>query len=351
MKKFVNTTIYMMMLIIFLIAAIGGSKAVNAQSPDSVVAIVNGKSITQKEVDDSITSQLLPLEQQLYALRKAALENLITRAVLEEAARKKSISLDELKKELTGGKVEISPAQVEELYTENASVFAAMSPDEAKERLRLDLETQERMKFYRAALAELRKTSSIELHLREPISPSVTSDVGSSPTMGPKDAAVTIVEFSDFQCPYCKGAQSTLKQILQKYGSQVRLIFKHLPLDIHAEAFASAKAAFCADEQGAFWKYQDALFASDSLSPAVLKKAASNLGLDLSKFGSCVNSVAAHTSILKDLAEAKRLGISSTRTFIINGRLFRGTPGLEDFQAVIQRELKSAQDISRAKQP
>ncbi len=340
MKKYVITTIYT--IGIFLFAGLCQSKAVYAQPPVNVVAVVNGKSITQQEVDETITAQILPLEQQLYALRKVALENLINKTILEAAAAKKSISLEELRKQLTAGKVEVSTAQVEQLYSENASVFAAMSPDEAKERLRLDLESQARMKLYRDGLAELRKNSRIELLLAEASLPSVMSAIGASPTTGSKDAVVTIIEFSDFQCPYCRSSQSTLKQVLQNYGKQVRLVFKHLPLEMHAQAFGSAQAAVCANEQGRFWEYQDALFSAQDLSPTSLSKIAKHLGMSDAKFKACVSSDASRATVLEDVREAKRLGIAATPTFIVNGNLVPGAISFEEFKTLIERELKSA---------
>lgn len=335
---------------VVLLVSAGGVAALQGQTQDKIVATVNGRGISQKEVDDSIAPQLLPLEQQVYALRKAALENLISRAVLEDAARKKGVTLDELKKQLTLGKVEINPSQVEAMYAENALAFGAMSPDEAKERLRLDLESQARMKFYRDSVAELRKNSTIESRLDEPRLPAVISDISAAPSIGPGNASVTIIEFSDFQCPFCRGAQSTLKQVLKDHANDVRLVFKHLPLEMHANAFAAAQSAFCAGEQGQFWKYQDALFVSESLSSDALEKTALTLGLDGVKFRACVKSEAGRTAILKDLDEARRLGINSTPTFIINGRLYQGMPSVEGFKAVITRELKIAQNTS-SKQP
>ncbi len=137
-----------------------------AQSANPVVAVVNGKNITESDVDDSITAQLHPLKEQIYALRKAALENLVTRRILEDAARKKAISIDELKRQLTVGKVHVPPGKIEQEYAEHEAVFGMMSPDEAKERLRLDFENQERMALYRNALADLRKNNRFQRHRR-----------------------------------------------------------------------------------------------------------------------------------------------------------------------------------------
>ena len=323
---------------------------VHAQAQETVVAKVNGTNITQKEVDNSLISQLLPLEQQIYALRRAALENLILRAILEDEAKKRGVSVEGLRKQLTAGKVEVLQSQVEEVYSENATVFASMSPDEAKERLRLDLESQARMRNYREAVLRLKEKADMELLLEEPKLRSVNGQ-SSAPSMGSKEAAITITEFSDFQCPYCREAQSAIKQILTNYGNNVRLIFRHLPLDIHAEAFASAQAAFCAGEQGFFWQYHDALFASEVLSPEARNRMASDLGLSTRRFSACLISEASRAAVQKDLQEARRLGINSTPTFVINGKLVRGALSFENFKAVIERELQSAQNTSSTKQP
>ncbi|MBC7928950.1 MAG: thioredoxin domain-containing protein [Rubrivivax sp.] len=304
---------------------------------------MNDRQITEKEVDASIVSQLLPLQQQIYELRKKALDNLILRAILDVEARKRGIAVEELKKQLTAVKVEVSPSEVEQIYLENASAFAAMSPDEAKERIRLDLESQARMRNYREALSKLKVAAAINIRLEEPRLPFISKD-DSSPSQGPKEAKVTITEFSDFQCSYCRTVQPAIKRVLQEYKDSVRLIFKHLPLtDIHPQALPSARAAFCAGQQGAFWQYHDALFASEDLSPEALDKAAGQLGINLPRFKSCLDSKESSAAILKDVQEAKRIGINSTPAFIINGKLISGAISFEEFKGLIERELKSAQ--------
>ncbi len=337
---------------ILVVMSIGATdkSSVRAQSEDTVVARVNDTSITLKEVDNSIVSRLLPLQQQIHALRRTALENLIVRAVLEGEAKKRGIAVEELRKQLTTGKIDVLQNQVEELYAENASAFAFMSVDEAKERLRLDLESQARMRNYREALAVLRQNSNTQVFLEEPRLPSF-SDGDNAPSIGSNEAAVTIAEFSDFQCRYCKEAQGVIKQVLRSYGSDVRLIFKHLPLDIHAEAFGAAQAAFCAEDQGLFWPYHDALFASETLSAAAFNTMATDLGLSLPKFQACVLSEASRAAVRKDMQEARRLGIASTPTFIVNGKLLRGARGFEEFKALIERELNSARNTSRTNKP
>src|SRR2546423_1328548 len=257
--------------------------SVFAQAPNAVVASVAGSDITQKQVDDSVAARLYPLQQQLYAIRKAALDNLITSRILEREAAARKISIEELRRQLTLGEIDITQAQVEEAYTQNASFFASMSPDEARERLRLDLENQARMKHYRSGLEALRKKWTVKLDFPPP--PFVSElDDGVSPAKGPAKPVVTIVEFSDFECPYCNQVQSTLKQIMESYGSDVRLVFKHMPLEGHRNSLPAARAAYCAAEQDRFWQFHDALFASPNLSAARLEEIAAELGLGMAKF-------------------------------------------------------------------
>ena len=308
-----------------------------AQTPETVLATVNHIEITQKQVDDSVAAQIYPLQQQLYAIRKAALENLITTKILESEAATRRISLDELRKQLTLGGVNVTRAQVEEAYKQNASFFATMSPDEARERLRLDLENQARMKHYRAALEALRTKWPIMINFSPPVFVSELDD-GVSPLRGAAKPLVTIVEFSDFECPFCKQVQNPLRQIVESYGREVRLVFKHLPLEGHRNSLPAARAAYCAAEQDRFWQFHDALFAVGSLSPPVFEQIAAELGLGLPKFQECVASERSRAAVVKDIEAARLLRIESTPSFVVNGRVINGALSFADFQKIIEQE-------------
>ncbi len=310
-----------------------------AQTAERVVAVVNGREIRQREVDESLISQVIPLEQQLYALRKAGLENLVTTALLEAEARRRGVSLEELRKVLTSGKVAVEVAEVETAYAENISAFSAMSADEAKERLRLDLEAQKRIALYQDAVKELRQKALIEVTLQEPRWPwLVTSE--SSPVLG-EGRLITIVEFADFQCPYCRESQRVLKQVLKAYARDTRLVFKHLPLDVHSQAFNAARAAYCAGKQDRFWEYQDELFAISSLEASALQESARALKLDLPKFDACLTSEDSRDAVTRDKREAARLGINSTPTFLVNGKMIQGAINFDSFKSFIEQELRS----------
>jgi predicted DsbA family dithiol-disulfide isomerase len=308
-----------------------------AQEPESVVATVNGAEITLKQVDETVLSATYPLQQQLYAIRKVALDNLITARLLEAEARAQGVSVEELRERLTRGEIKITRSQVEEAYTQNASFFAAMSPDEARERLRLDLENQSRMRHYRAGVEELRRKWPVVVKLPAP--PSAESDEG-SPAKGPPKAAVTIVEFSDFECPFCAQVQETLRQIMERYGGEVRLVFKHLPSEGHRNSLAAARAAYCAGEQDRFWQFHDALFASRKLSAEIFGEIGARLGLGREKFAACLSSEASRTAVVRDIEVAQRYRIDSTPSFLINGKLVKGALTFAEFQSLIERELQ-----------
>jgi protein-disulfide isomerase len=166
-------------------------------------------------------------------------------------------------------------------------------------------------------------------------------DVAAAPAKGPVTASITIAEFSDFQCPFCFRVNPTIKQLEDKYKGQVRLVWKHLPLiDTHPHAMDAAVAAEAARNQGKFWEYHDALFANqERLDPDDLKGYADRLGLDVERFEKDTRDPALKEKVQADMAEATALGVKSTPTFFINGRLVRGAMPLETFTAIIDDEL------------
>jgi protein-disulfide isomerase len=310
-----------------------------AEDGASVAAVVNGsRVITIKEVDQPIREQIHALKEKIYQLRRMALENLINNILLEEEARGRGISGEELRRSLMKGEVKVKQSQVEEFFASHSEAFGSMSEEEAKQRIRFDLEGRERLERYKAALAAIRGKARVASYIVEP--EPLRVEVGKDgPSRGTEGARVTIVEFSDFQCPYCKQATQVVEQVLKEYKSEVRIIFKHLPLPNHPLAFKAAEAAVCAAEQGRFWPYHDRLFGSTDLSAEWLKKTAVELGLDAGRFNACLGSEAARAVVLSNLQEARRLGIQGTPTFIVNGRVLRGLVSVETFKKVIDQEL------------
>ena len=163
------------------------------------------------------------------------------------------------------------------------------------------------------------------------------------PSIGPDDAPIVIVEFSDFQCPYCaRFHDQTLQPLLDAYPGKIRFVYRHLPLkSIHSNAFRAAEASMCAYEQGAFWPYHDAIYGNQAqLNTELYVQIATNLGLDLGSFSSCLENEDYKDLVQNDIDFAANLGVRSTPTFFINGLAFVGAQPLDAFKQVIDSELK-----------
>jgi protein-disulfide isomerase len=155
---------------------------------------------------------------------------------------------------------------------------------------------------------------------------------------------VTLVEFSDFQCPFCRQLSPTLKRLSETYGNRIRIVWKDFPLtQIHPEAFKAAEAGRCALEQGKFWEYHDVLFNNQqALHPESLKKYAVGLGMDGQKFDGCLDSSKYNDVVQQQMGVGNGLGVNSTPATFVNGRLVMGAQPYEAFTAIIDEELERA---------
>ncbi len=171
----------------------------------------------------------------------------------------------------------------------------------------------------------------------------VTVATDGDPSIGPEDAPVTIIEFSDYQCPYCaRWYQETYQQLMAAYPGQIKFVYRDYPLPGHVEAEPAAEAAECAGEQGAYWKFHDALFSGQyGFGRAAYEQYAASLELDTAAFSQCLDSRKYTAEIEADSADASKVGISSTPSFVINGRLLVGALPFADFKSVIDEELSA----------
>lgn len=327
-------------------AALAGDQPAAKPSPEptrpaDAMAIVDGAPISAAQFNDAAAARLAALRAQEYEIKRQVLDDLIGQRLLEKEARARGISVDDLLKQEVEAKVTPpTDADVHQVY-ENAKARAqGRSEAEVSGQIRQGL-TRQRTQARRAELLrELRAKASVSVFL-EP--PRVAVEAAEGPAKGPKDAPITIVEFSDFQCPYCSRVMPTLKQIEDRYGERVRLVFRDFPLPIHPLAPKAAEAAACAEEQGRFWEMHDKLFANQGgLQVADLKQRALELGLDADQFNQCLDSGKHEGNWKKDVAEGTRYGVSGTPAFFVNGRLVSGARPLEDFTRVIDEELERA---------
>jgi protein-disulfide isomerase len=190
------------------------------------------------------------------------------------------------------------------------------------------------------AKAQEQQAKAADVAMEEQFKNPVKVDVGNSPVKGPKDAAITIVEFSDFECPFCTRGDNTVKEVMKNYEGKVKIAFKNLPLSFHKNAEPAARAALAAGKQGKFWEMHDALFANQkSLGDAFYTKTAEGLGLDMTKFKADMASEELKNSIKADMKQAEELGISGTPGFVVNGVMVKGAYPYEHFAKIIDRQL------------
>ncbi|MCB0353100.1 MAG: thioredoxin domain-containing protein [Bdellovibrionales bacterium] len=197
--------------------------------------------------------------------------------------------------------------------------------------------------YFRQRQEEMRKQreKDQEQELEDQFKKPVSVDIGSSPTRGPKDAPITIVEFSDFQCPYCSRANQVIDQVLKEYDGKVRIAFKNLPLPFHQQAEPAAKAALAASKQGKFWEMHDALFENQrQLSEEFYLAQAKELGLDIEKFKKDMESEDVKKQIAADTEAARQHGISGTPGFFVNGVAVKGALPFSHFKSIIDRWLE-----------
>ena len=302
------------------------------------VAIVAGKPIEASAVDDLVRAQLMDLRAREHQLRSQALDALVTQALLEKEAAARGVTPEALHKAEVEDKALVTDADAKSYYEANKARFGTASEADALRQVKAGL-GQQRQAERRAALSrDLRRKYEVKI-LLEPYR--VPVEVGSAPVRGNPKAPVTVVEFSDFQCPYCVRARPTVNRVREAYGDRVRWVFRHFPLDFHAQAEKAGEAAACAGEQGKFWEMHDHLWANTAkLQVADLKAHAATLGLDAARFGQCLDS-GRHAGLVEaDLEAGQGYGVSGTPAFFVNGRPLVGAQPFDAFAQVIDDELQ-----------
>ncbi|MPZ17489.1 MAG: thioredoxin domain-containing protein [Luteitalea sp.] len=316
----------------------------------TAVAVVDGSAITQAELDGAIGMQLSEIEERLYDLRKDRLEDLIAERLIAAEAKRRGMTVEVLEQqEIAAGVTPPSDSEVAAVF-ERYKNQAQGNPERLKTFIRDQVHEQKRDERRRAYVSTLEKAASVDRRLTPPAPRRTSLEVDEAPVRGDVSAPVTVIEFTDFHCPYCRRVQPTLMELLAKYKGKVRLVFRHFPIDqLHPTARKASEAAWCAQQQGKFWEYHDGLFeAGNDASPAALEKVASKIGLDEAKFKTCTAGAEAPAGVNSDLEEAQRLGLTGTPTFFINGRPLVGGLPLDAFSEIIDEELGSnAEQVTR----
>jgi protein-disulfide isomerase len=224
-------------------------------------------------------------------------------------------------------------------YRKDLTRFGGVTEAEALEQMGRDARQRDLRERRAAFLKQLRSAAGVRIELQPP---RVSFDARDVAARGSSQAPVTLVEFSDFQCPACRRSQEYLRAIEARYPGQVRVVFRHFPLSMHPRAAKAAEAAECAGEQGRFWEMHDKLFGASDLEDAALKRYAADLGIGGERFTQCLDAGTYAWKWQRDRRDGEQVGVEATPTFFINGRLFMGPPVLPLVGAVIEEELQTA---------
>lgn len=305
------------------------------------LAEVDGVAITTEEVEKPLAPQVSKLEEQIYNLKRQRLDALINDKLLEKEAAKHKLTVPALlDAEVTSKVGLVTEQEIEKFYQENKAQIKG-EQGQVREQIRSYLQNQKLNAKREEFLKSLRSQAKVVVNLKPPPVLRVEVAVDGAPFKGPAKAPVTIVEFSDFYCPFCRRVLPTLAQLESKYGEKIKLVFRDFPIEsLHPGATQAHEAARCANDQGKFWAYHDKLFvAPPKSSPEIFKGLAKEVGLDAPAFETCLNSGKYQAAIKEDIAEGNRVGVSGTPAFFINGRLISGAQPLEAFARIIDDEL------------
>lgn len=309
-----------------------------APSKDALASL-NGKILTEGEVLSGAESDIYEAQKKVFEIKMAKLKSYLLQSFIDAHPSKNGLSNDEFLEKFIAKDAKITDKEIKAFAVERK--IPELNDDLKKRFEMFLLETKKRDAIESWLNSQLAK-SPVEVYIQKPQRPVANVVVGDAPTVGGKNAKVTIVEFSDFQCPYCSKAVEIIAEIKKKYGNDVQVAFKNFPLPFHTDAPKAAQAGLCAQAQGGdyFWKIHDAMFAQqDKLKVDDLKALAKKIGLNSKKFDECLDTDVMAAKVQETMKEGEAVGVKSTPTFFVNGQLVSGAQPIEVFSEIIDEEL------------
>ena len=319
------------------------------QGSDPVVGRVLGEDISLSDLQEKAGDQLEQVDSQLLQCQRqaeqarfqvldAALQAMINDELVDTEAEKAGKTREEyLASELESKIAPVTDQDVQAFFDENRARIGNRTMEQVGPQIRQFLEQQRRVEAEKTFFDNLEGKYEVSRLLEPPR----TQVAAEGPAKGPDSAPVTIVEFSDFECPFCSRVVPTLEQVEEAYGDKVRIVFRQFPLNIHPNAQKAAEASLCADEQGKFWEMHDAMFAEQQqLAVDNLKEKATRLGLDSESFNQCLESGEFADEVAADMKAGMAAGVSGTPAMFVNGVPLSGAVPFEQLAEVIDAELE-----------
>jgi protein-disulfide isomerase len=317
---------------------------VHKEAPKAgVVANIGGQEIAEEELIGDDKLDFFELKKREYDLKMDRLNRLIVEKLVGAEAKQAGMTLDDyINKKIIGGdgQPKVSESEYKKFIAEKKVPESQLNP-QLKERIMAYLQSMKRQELIQAHVSKLTQKEPVEVYFNKP-KMQVAVETGNGPMFGDPDAKVKIVEFSDFQCPFCSRAAETVEQLKKKYGNKIAFYYRQFPLPMHSNAMPAAQASLCVNEQGApkFWKWHDLAFKNQqNLDAASLEKYAKEAGANVDKFKECVAAKKYADAVKTDMEYGEKLGVKSTPTFFINGEILNGALPIDQFSDVIEDEM------------
>lgn len=310
------------------------------------VATWEGGTLTQTELDEGVGLELIRMEAEYlnerYQAQRNGLDAIVGEKILE--AEVKSRNLADVSALLTAeidAKIPMpTDEEIETFYRVMARRLGGAPLETVKPQLVAEIARRKKAERFESFMGEMRDKYKVALNLPRPEIPRIPVSVDDDPSIGPEDAPITIVQFAEFQCPYCGRAKETLDKVMEAYAGKVRMVFRDYPLSFHAEAVPAAVAANCSGEQGKYWEMYDILMKNQrALTDADLTRYATELKLDLAKWNTCRADPAQAAEVQADFEDGAKAGVTGTPAFFINGLFLNGAQPFSAFQEIIDQEL------------
>ncbi len=309
-----------------------------------IAAIVGDDVITNQRLDVLLGPRLLETRVDIYRMKKEKLDQLIVEMIIEKEAKQQGKTVDNLLEQVAPASFPVEESEIDKYMQDNQAQiqgYKGSIPD-LRQRIGAFIVQQKRSQVIKNYVQALEPKYGVRILVPVPVPPKVNVDTQGAPTLGPANAPVTIVEFSDYECPACRATHEVVKQVRAAYGDKVQWIYKEYPLKRHKDAFKAAEASHCAEDQGKFWEYQERLFTAPDLSPDNLVSLAVQLGMSPEKFRQCLQDSRFKPLVEKNVRDAVQAGLDRTPSFMINGAVYAGSPSLDIFRSMIDEELRKA---------
>jgi len=313
----------------------------NQTQASDVVAMVDSKAITYQVLDQTIADKIYQAQKKIYDLRLSQLNNTLLLRFIGQDPYSQGMSPQVFLNEFVIKDNSVSQKDVT-LFIKANKIPQEKINDDLKKEVHQYLVSEIERKAVSKWFKQQSKKHGVVINLVEPQKPKIKIDLADAAIRGNEQAPITIVEFSDFQCPYCAKAEKTLRKLLNKYPQQVQLVYRNFPLGRHPQARIAAEAGLCAKEQSSayFWSLHDKMFADPGhLKVDNLKQKAAAVGLNSKIFDQCLESHKYDLKLQMEINQAQSYGVNSTPVFFVNGVKIVGNQPIESFEKIIQIEL------------